>query len=321
MHEPFQVEGRPVTATLSVGVARSDGSAGPASLLRDADVALYQAKGNGRDQVAVFDDSVRSAVEERMSLGEALRRAVELDQVRVAYQPVVRLTADGGTRLDGFEALARWSLPERGPVAPEVFIKIAEDLGIIQQLGAHVLQAACEQMRAWRDEYDPTLRIAVNVSARQLDHPDLAALVSATLARTSLPPGALELEITESVLMRDVAQTSAVLVRLRAIGVHIALDDFGTGYSSLAYLRELPIDTIKIDRSFTRRLPDDTALFAQFISLARVTGARTVVEGVETEAQRDTARSVGADKLQGYLIAKPMEADEAGYWLERWYQD
>ncbi|MBU4337561.1 MAG: EAL domain-containing protein, partial [Actinobacteria bacterium] len=249
MHEPFQVEGRPVTATLSVGVAQSDGSEAPAGLLRDADVALYQAKGNGRDQVAVFDDSVRSAVEERMSLGEALRRAVELDQVRVVYQPVVRLTADGGTRLDGFEALARWSLPERGPVAPEAFIKIAEDLGLIQQLGAHVLQTACEQMRAWRDEYDPTLRIAVNVSARQLDHPDLARLVSTTLARACLPPGALELEITESVLMRDVAQTSAVLVRLRAIGVHIALDDFGTGYSSLAYLRELPIDTIKIDRS------------------------------------------------------------------------
>lgn len=321
LREPLQVEGRPVTATLSVGVAHAVGAGSSASLLRDADLALYQAKEHGRDQVAVFDDSARAAVEERMSLGEALRRAVELDQVTVAYQPVVSWCPDGSSRLVGFEALARWSVPERGPVPPDVFVPIAEDLGLIQELGAHVLRTACAQMRAWRDLHDPTLQIAVNVSPRQLDHPGLPDVVAAALAQAELPAGALELEITESVLMSDVVKTAAVLARLRAVGVHIALDDFGTGYSSLVYLRELPIDTIKIDRSFTMKLPADTALFAQLISLAAVTGARTVVEGVETAEQRDTARLAGADRLQGYLIAKPMDQDEAGDWLERWYAD
>ena len=316
MREPLPVDGRPATATLSVGVAHTNGRrGGPGGLLRDADLALYQAKANGRDRVAVFDDRARSAVEERMSLGEALRQAVDREQVTVAYQPVIALDGPHAGRVLGFEALARWTLPDRGSVPPLVFVPIAEDLGLIDRLGAQVLRAACRQAQVWREEVDPDLTIAVNVSARQLDHPGLAGQVGAVLALTGLAPGSLELEVTESVLMRDVVRTTAVLATLREVGVRVALDDIGTGYSSLAYLRELPVDTIKIARSFTCRLPDDRAMFGQLIALAAVTGARTVVEGVETDAQRTTAADAGANSFQGYLVARPMTAGDATDWL------
>jgi len=312
MRKPFDVDGRQVTATISIGVAVAGYRDTPDSLLRDADVALYQAKERGRDQVAVYDDGARAALEQRLSVGEALRKALDDGEISVAYQPVLHV--DDG-RISAFEALARWRSSTLGEVPPSQFIPLAEDLGLIDRLGEQVLREACAQVSAWRHVYDPDLRVAVNVSGRQLDHAGLLASVRQILTETDLAPDALELEVTESVLMRDLASTFTVLDQLHDDGVHIALDDFGTGYSSLAYLQDLPIDTIKVDRSFTRRLPADSAMFSQLIALAAVAGSRTVAEGVETLEQWKAAELVGTDLVQGFLFAQPMPAAAAEAWL------
>ena len=310
--EPTVLADRTVTSTVSVGVTVSTpGERDAAGVLRDADMAVYQAKDAGRDRVAVFDARLRGGASERFEFHAALRHAVENQEITVAYQPVLALSGDGdgtGARpaVVGLEALARWNLPGRGDVPPAVFIPMAEDLGLIHALGEQVLRDACTAVRAWRQETGLPLTVAVNLSSRQLEASDCVAVVAEVLDDVGLPASALVLEITESVLMLDVQNGLRQLSDLRALGVSLAIDDFGTGYSSLAYLRDLPVDILKIDRSFTSRLPSDETLFVFMVDLAQALGATTVVEGVETRQQLDAVTRVRCDQAQGYFLSRPL---------------
>ncbi|MCL3860433.1 bifunctional diguanylate cyclase/phosphodiesterase [Actinotalea sp. K2] len=321
VREPLRLVERTVTATVSVGVALcAPGRGDVAGLLRDADVAMYQAKDAGRDRVEVFDVRVRRSASERFEFHAALRRAVDRGEITVAYQPVLSLrphvgAADGSPTVIGLEALARWDLPGRGDVPPSVFIPMAEDLGLIHTLGEHVLRTACTAVRTWRRETGLPLTVAVNISARQLESGSCAQVVAAILEDVDLPASALVLEVTESVLMLDVETSHRQIAALRALGVTLAMDDFGTGYSSLAYLRDLPMDVLKIDRSFTSRLPQNEELFVFMVELARALGATTVVEGVETAAQLDMVSRIGCDHAQGYYLSRPMSAQATGGYL------
>lgn len=320
LREPIQVAERLLTATMSVGVAVcAPGERDVADLLRDADVAMYQAKDAGRDQVAVFDARLRSTASERLELHGDLRGAVAAGQIGVAYQPVVRLRDLNGhgvrAGVVGLEALARWRRPGFGDVPPASFIPMAEDLGLIHALGEHVLRTACAQVARWREATGVPLTVAVNMSALQLADHGCVALVAQVLEEVGLPPAALELEITESVLMLDVEQSLRRLAELRALGVRVAVDDFGTGYSSLAYLRDLPVDVLKIDRSFTSRLPGDQPMFAFIVELARAIGATTVVEGVETAEELRLVTALGCDEAQGYFLSRPLSPDAVTVFL------
>ena len=309
LREPILVGGRMITSTMSVGVAMcTPGDTDAEGFLQDADVAMYQAKDAGRDQVAVFDTRLRRTAGERLEFHTALRTAVARGGIEVAYQPVVRLGggAAGHDGLVGLEALARWERPGHGAVQPVTFIPMAEDLGLIHALGEHVLRTACAAVRDWRNETGLPLTVAVNMSALQLAEAGCVTLVASVLDAVGLPAAALEIEITESILMLDVEASLRRLAELRELGVSVAVDDFGTGYSSLAYLRDLPVDVLKIDKSFTHRLPADRAMFAFIVELARAIGATTVVEGVETRAQLDLATEIGCDQAQGFYLSRPL---------------
>lgn len=320
MREPVLVGGRPITATVSVGLTTCrPGQRDAAGLLRDADVAMYQAKDGGRDRVAVFDTRQRTTATERFEAHHALRAAVEGGEIGVVFQPVVLLgppasgasgngSPTGPPAVVALEALARWHRPGVGAVPPAAFIPMAEDLGLIAGLGEHVLRTACRELRGWRDQTGLDLVAAVNVSALQLADAGYVAQVARTLEEEGLPPSALELEITESVLMLDLEQSLRRLRSIRRLGVGVAIDDFGTGYSSLAYLRDLPVDVLKIDRSFTERLPDDRPMVEFIVELARAMGARTVVEGVETAEQLAAVRQIGCDEAQGFYLSRPLAA-------------
>ena len=326
---PLLVGDQWITSTMSVGVTVAGGSeSDPLGVLRDADAAMYRAKEAGRDRIAVFDVGLRPAPTERLEFRASLRRAVDADQIRVAYQPVFRLEefraldAAGGRhrrralaalaadpdQIVGFEALARWRGPD-GEISPSVFIPTAEDAGIIGALGGQVFRQACVALAGWRTLLGRPLTVAVNISARQLADPGSAARLGEVLAEVGLPPEAVELEITESVLMADVEGSMGRLRELRELGVSLAVDDFGTGYSSLAYLHEFPVDTLKIDRSFVSRLPQDDAMVRFVVDLARAIDAQTVVEGVETVEQLVAVARAGCDVAQGYLLGRPVAAD------------
>ncbi len=327
---PLLVGDEWITSTMSVGVAVAGGADGdPVGLLRDADAALTRAKDAGRDQVAVFDVGLRPSTNEGLEFRASLRRAVDADQIRVAFQPVYRLddirsaeSVGGGRRsraaealaadssqIVGFEALARWRGPE-GDISPAVFIPTAEDAGLIGVLGEQVLRQACEAVVGWRRLLDRPLTVAVNLSARQLADPHAVGRLGAILSEVGIPPSAVQLEITESVLMADIEGSIRRLRELRELGVTLAVDDFGTGYSSLAYLRDLPVDTLKIDRSFTSRLPGDEAMIGFVVDLARAIGATTVVEGIETAAQLHGVARAGCDIAQGFYLSRPLAADQ-----------
>ena len=324
MREPMSVAGRTVISTMSVGVTVGrPGDRDVAGVLRDADLAMYRAKDAGRDRVAVFDARLRAGADHRLEFHNALRHAVESGDIRVAYQPVLALDASGRGDVPGpesvvgVEALARWHWSEHGDVPPAAFIPIAEELGLIDSLGDQVLREACITVRRWRETTGRPLTVAVNLSARQLLEAGYGEAVAATLSDVRLPADALQLEITESVLMADVEHSLRQLAGLRALGVRVAIDDFGTGYSSLAYLRDLPVDVLKIDRSFTRRLPGDEAMVAFVVELARAIGATTVVEGVETRAQLEAVTRLGCDQAQGFYLSRPLTGAAASRYLQR----
>jgi len=303
-----------ITASIGIAIASRDDLIPPDAprLLREADAAMYEAKRRGRSGVALFTDELRSAAARRLTTATSLRRAIAHDQLSLLYQPVV--TLPGGQPV-GLEALLRWRSPEQGLLAPGDFISIAEDTGLILELGAWALREGCAQMASWDRTLERTLplTLGVNLSARQLTDPSLPAIVSSALAHSRIQPCRLILEITESTLMGDVATTQAVLEELKALGVGIAVDDFGTGFSSLAYLKRFPVDILKIDRSFIDGLPDDpesSAIVAAIIGLAKALGLDIVAEGVETVQQRDSLTALGCPKAQGYLFEKPRTAEE-----------
>ena len=322
---PFVLEKHEVFVTASIGIVLvgADGAArekrvDPQDLLRSADVAMYRAKESGKDRHVVFESSMDGNSGRRLALGAGLRRALERGELTVVYQPLVRLESG----LDfGAEALLRWERPGRGTVSPAEFVPLAEETGLIGEIGARVLRDACARAREWgmarRDrEGDGALpTVWVNLSARQLYEPGVVGLVEDALEEAELEPGSMGLEITESVAMDGaglgVGRTVSALRGLRDLGVRLAVDDFGTGYSSLSQLKRLPVDVLKIDRSFVAGLGSDAgdrAIVSAVVNLARDLGLEVVAEGVETEGQLQILRELGCDMAQGYYFARPLSA-------------
>ena len=314
IEEPLPLYGRDTVITASIGVAHVDGGGRAEDVLRDADVAMYRAKERGRARIEVFDAAIRARLLERIETEHALRRALQRDELRLHYQPIVR-AADG--ELLAVEALVRWHHPERGLIPPDAFVPVAEDTDLIIPLGRWVLTEACTQLGRWMAANPrlSRLQVGVNLSARQFTDPDIVSIVAEALARADIPPTSLSLEITESVLMEEVEATAETLRALKNLGVGLSIDDFGTGYSSLSYLKRFPVDTLKIDRSFVDGLgidPEDHAIVDAVVSLAHALGLKVVGEGVETQAQIQELRRLGCDAAQGYLLGRPVAATEDG---------
>jgi diguanylate cyclase (GGDEF)-like protein/PAS domain S-box-containing protein len=309
--QPIVLRGQAVHTGVSIGIAVSDEkTARPEDLLRDADTALYRAKANGRGRFEVFDTRMHAQALARLQLEHDLRRALELEEFVVYYQPIVDVAR---RRVVSMEALVRWQHPTRGLVAPAEFIPVAEETGLIIPLGQQVLRAACRQAHAWRSELPEhsDLTVAVNLSSHQVRHPELLAHVGQILRETGLEPGALELELTESALIDQGPASVRVLRQLKDLGIHLHLDDFGTGYSSLSYLRRFPLDVLKIDRSFVAELStttDGAAVVRAIIDLAHNLQLKVIAEGVEGETQLEILAALGADYAQGYFFAKPLTA-------------
>ncbi len=306
----YVVDGREISVGSSLGIAlypRDGTDAG--QLLRAADTALYSAKSAGKGTFRFFSEALDRQAHERMELESGLRRALAHSEFVLHYQPQVDVAS---RRLTGAEALLRWASPEHGNVPPARFIPVAEESGLIREIGQWALQEACRQAGAWRARA-PGFVIAVNVSARQLNEPGLARAVRATLDLCGLPPNQLELELTESALLTHAHEVNENLRALDALGVNLSLDDFGTGYSSLGYLKRLPIGRLKIDQGFTRHLPDgtdDAAIVEAILALAGAMDMEVVAEGVESEAQFEFLRAAGCDYAQGWLFGKAVPAEE-----------
>jgi diguanylate cyclase (GGDEF)-like protein/PAS domain S-box-containing protein len=310
LSQPVIVEERELLVTCSIGIAvYPDDGRDAATLIRNADAAMYHAKELGRASYQFFTEQMNQAASRRLRLENDLRRALGRDELRLHYQPIVEIASG---RVVAHEALARWQHPERGLVLPAEFIQLAEETGIILKIGEWVLSQACRWSTFIGTEQG--LQIALNLSARQFNDPHLPRMVARALRATGLPPGLLELEITESTAMQQTDVTLSTLQRLKALGVSIAIDDFGTGYSSLAYLRRFPVDKVKIDRSFVSEVPqnhDQGAIISAIVALAHALQLRVVAEGVETQAQRDFLASCGCDFIQGDLVGPPADADSA----------
>jgi diguanylate cyclase (GGDEF)-like protein/PAS domain S-box-containing protein len=294
-----------LTASIGVSVYPDDGLDAE-TLIKNADTAMYQAKENGRQTYQFFKPAMNVRAVERQSIEESLRRALERKEFSLHYQPKIKL---GTGEITGAEALIRWTHPTRGPVSPASFIPVAEDCGLILPIGHWVLREACRQARAWLDVGLPLGNIAVNISSMEFREDNFLESVLATLGETGLDPKFLELELTESVLMKRAESATSVLKALRARGVQIAVDDFGTGYSSLSYLRKFPIDALKIDQSFVRQItsaPDDTTIVTAVISMGRSLKLRVVAEGVETQGEMAFLQAQQCDEAQGYYFSRPV---------------
>ena len=336
---PIETEpGRSVTVSASMGIAMQSDLEDREELLRNADVALYEAKSHTRGRWVLYDPGMHAALVDKVSLEADLRVAIERcqlahrpglqktgtfpkfedepkvpeqSQISLAYQPIVDMVTD---KLTGFEALLRWSHPERGVIPPSTFIPVAEESGLVLALGRWVLRTACHQAARWnsRPQQAP-ITVTVNLSARQLQDEALALDVDSALRESGLSPSCLILEMTESMIMRESSAARARLQELKALGVRIAIDDFGTGYSSLSHLQQFPVDILKIDRSFLHKMhqgPHDTALVRTIIALAKLLSLRTIAEGVEDIQQRQQLRELGCDSAQGFLFGHPMTVDE-----------
>ncbi|QGZ42189.1 PAS domain S-box-containing protein/diguanylate cyclase (GGDEF)-like protein [Pseudoduganella flava] len=309
--QPMTLEGKEFFVTCSIGVAAYAADGTPAQhLIEHADIAMYSAKKLGRNCWQFYQSAMNDEAQERLRIEGALRSAVERNEFVLHYQPQVDLATG---RIVGMEALLRWQHPELGMVPPQRFIGLAEETGLIVPIGAWVMRTACAQAKAWQDAGLPPLRVAVNLSARQFAQPDLVASIEAVLAETGLPPACLDLELTESLFVDDVAQAVELLHQLKALGVKMSIDDFGTGYSSFSYLRTFPIDVLKIDRSFIADIAsdaDEAAIVVSIIALARNLKLRVIAEGVEAQGQLDFLRAHGCDEMQGYYFSRPVPAGE-----------
>lgn len=313
--ESFVVNGRELPATASIGISvyPEDGQ-DVETLLMNADTAMYRAKEKGRSTYHFYSAQMNAHGQEQLELQSHLRRALERNELFLVYQPKLDLRT---RQITGVEALMRWRHPALGLVSPAQFIPLAEDIGLIEQFGRWALEVACRDACRWRDEGHP-VQVSVNLSARQLNRPQLAAEVAEVLTNAKLDPALLELEITESGVMHNPNRAAALLQELRALGVSLAIDDFGTGYSSLSYLQRFPLSTLKIDRSFIKDLPGDddaSSLTAGIIGLAHRLRMKVVAEGVETVEQLAYLRSNACDEIQGYYLSKPIAAEEISRFL------
>ncbi len=315
LREPAVIEGIRVQLSVSVGVAFAEADATGERLLSEADAAVYEAKASGKDRYAVFEPSMRSRIIDRLALMNSFQGSLEEGQFFLEYQPQIRLADD---QLEGFEALVRWRHPSLGLVGPYRFIPLAEESGFIVPLGRWVLEAACIEAADWVHPDGKPLTVSVNLSGRQLQDPHLLDDVQAALSYSGLLPERLVLEITETVLMANPAQSAQVLREFRKMGIRIAIDDFGVGHSSLNYLRQFPVDILKIDKSFIDALADpadDGAVFVEtLLRLARDLHLSTTAEGIEHQVQRDTLTRLHCDSAQGYLMSRPLSGTAArGY--------
>ena len=308
---PFTVDAHELYVTTSVGIAvYPEDGAGVETLLKNADTAMYRAKDLGRNSYQLYTPAMNARSFERLAMEASLRHALTRGEFVLAYQVKVDLASG---RMSGVEALLRWHHPDLGLVSPADFIPLAENMGLIAEIGAWVMEAACRQCKGWHDLGLPPVGIAVNVSALQFREDNVPAMVGRALAASGLDPRHLELELTESVLMQRVEEVAAVLHEMRALGVRVSIDDFGTGYSSLSYLKRMPIDALKIDRSFVGDITEDgdgAEIVNTIVNLAHNLKLKAVAEGVETPAQAAFLRDCGCDEIQGYLVSRPVSAED-----------
>jgi diguanylate cyclase (GGDEF)-like protein len=314
LHLPMRPGGAMLELTASIGIAvtaSGDETREPRALIRDADIAMAAARDQGRDRAVVFEPSMQVALEGSFELETDLRRAVGANELVLEYQPIVDLQTG---ELVGAEALVRWNHPTRGRLGPNVFIPLAEETGLIGEIGAWVLRTACVEVARWTSRAPNTVpRVSVNLAASQVADPRLPWIVQSALAQAGASPGWLTLEVTESHLVADTVVILERLHALRALGVQISMDDFGTGYSSLAYLQQFPIDHIKIDRSFVIPLDDadqGPGLAAAVVEIGRALGMATIAEGIETDRQLERLRAMGCRLGQGYLLGRPLAPDD-----------
>ena len=306
---PFAVGGYKVQSSISVGIAcyPRDGNFGD-TLLKHADMAMYRAKEQGKDGFQFFSHAMSAAASRRLAVENGLRKALEEQQFVVHYQPKVET---GTNRVIGAEALVRWRSPVHGLIAPANFIEIAEEAGLIAHIGEWVLMQACRQQRAWQDAGLPPIQMAVNVSSMQFREDHLLTAVVTAIKQTGINPKLLQLEVTENLFMKNMTAARNTLECIRGLGATVAIDDFGTGYSSFSYLRQLPVDSVKIDRSFVQDLgtkADDREITRAIVNLARTLGVKTVAEGVETKQQAEILAEMGCNEMQGFLYAPPVDA-------------
>jgi diguanylate cyclase (GGDEF)-like protein len=305
-----------LTVTASVGIAAGDHTSAE-ELLRNADIAMYRAKWDGKNRYVVFETGMQDILQDRMELEMDLREALEKDEFFLAYQPTIDLRDMSPT---GVEALIRWEHPVRGVVQPDDFIPLLEETGMIVDVGRWVLQEACSQGAAWRAAGYP-IGMAVNVSGRQLDTDQLIADIEGALSESDLDPQALTIEITETTLMRNVEDTVRRLTEIKALGVRIAIDDFGTGYSSLAHLQRFPVDALKIDRSFISQLQhnqEGETLIHTLVQLGKALSLETVAEGIEQQQELSLLQDEDCDNGQGFLFARPLDVAATEAFLQSW---
>jgi diguanylate cyclase (GGDEF)-like protein len=309
MQQPFELDGSMTSlhANTSIGIAVGDRASG-GELLRDADIALYQAKAKGKNRYEFFHPQMQSEIGRRIRLEFDLRSALAGNQLRLVYQPIYNLD---DLAVVGVEALLRWDHPADGVLSPDDFIPILEQTGQIREVGAWVLREACRQMAVWHARGD-TLNLSVNISGRQLDDDRIVEHIRQALQSSGLHPSSLIVEVTETALMRDASSAVRALQAIKELGVSIAVDDFGTGYSSLAYLQQFPVDCIKIDKSFTGAMaasPESLTLIRTLVQLGRDLGLKTLAEGVETAGEMDLLRADHVNEAQGFLFARPLDAN------------
>jgi EAL domain-containing protein (putative c-di-GMP-specific phosphodiesterase class I) len=308
---PFLLTGQEAYISASIGITSfPDDAQTVQALLKNADAAMYRAKETGKANFQFYTAGLDTMSSARLTIKNGLSRALERQEFKLLYQP----KSDVATgRLTGAEALLRWHSAELGVMLPATFIPVLEESGLIDRVGDWVLETACQQHKKWRDAGHGHMRVAVNLSVRQLRQGNLVKTVETLLGRYDIEPSGLELEITESMIMKDTEHAVAVLKTLSAMGVHLTMDDFGTGYSSLSYLKRFPQNTIKIDRSFVNDIaddPDDLEIIRTIINMGHSLRRRVVAEGVETEAQRQLLRHLRCDEMQGFLISPPVPAAE-----------
>jgi len=309
LSQPFNILEHELFVSASIGICLYDADGDDVdTLVRNADTAMYQAKANGRGCSYFYSPEMTAYARERNRIEALLRRAIDANELVAHYQ--IKVSPDG--KPTGAEALLRWNSAELGSVAPVRFIPLAEETGIIVPVGEWILRQVCRQMVAWRAAGLVVPKVSVNLSVKQIERIDIVALVQSVLAETGLDPAALELEITESVIM-NIEDSLTILDKLHGLGVHLAIDDFGTGYSSLSYLKKLPVNTLKIDRAFVIGIGShagDEAIIDTIVSLARSLGLSTVAEGVDSQQQLDYLKALGCDEIQGYFFSQAVPADE-----------
>jgi diguanylate cyclase (GGDEF)-like protein/PAS domain S-box-containing protein len=320
--EPVDIEGRELYITGSMGISQypQDGS-DVDTLLKHADTAMYRAKQVGRNRFLSYTRTMSAEMLEKLSLSAKLQKALENDELALHYQPQIR--AEDG-QVIGVEALLRWRHPVLGNVPPDTFIPVAEDTGLIEPIGSWVMHEACRQIASWRTKLGLNVKVGVNLSAHQLQNTDIVHLTREIIQQYDISPRCLELEITESAIMQSVEEARSTLLGLRDLGVLISIDDFGTGYSSMSYLKNFPLDTLKIDRSFITDVstdPDSAAIARAIIAMAKQLGLNTIAEGVETLAQFAFLQEQKCDQIQGYLVGKPMPVEDVEQFLESFSSD